>query len=265
MMLHLIASRHGRALAEVVANGLVSGRIRHDSESQRATADDTLGVVNQRLAGIVHAMEAHLETPLTTEALALRAGVSVRQIERLMRETLGETPSRYYLKLRLQAARNHLFYGDMPIQEISRACGFSSPVGAVARLPAALRRQPARVPQAILGRPAGTLPAGAATAAGGAGERGLAATPSIQIHPDRLGLGVLVHRLGAVVAGERARALVAAERRLHVALREGVDRDRAAGKRARHPERLGDVAREDRGVEAVLRCRGRCAPPRRRP
>jgi AraC family carnitine catabolism transcriptional activator len=127
MMLHLIASRHGRALAEVVANGLVSGRIRHDSESQRATADDTLGVVNQRLAAIVQAMEAHLETPLTTEALALRAGVSVRQIERLMRETLGETPSRYYLKLRLQAARNHLFYGDMPIQEISRACGFSSP------------------------------------------------------------------------------------------------------------------------------------------
>lgn len=127
MMLHLIAGRHGRALAEVVANGLVHGRIRNDGESQRATAEDALGVVNQRLASIIHAMEAHLETPLTTEALALRAGISVRQIERLMRETLGETPSRYYLKLRLQAARNHLFYGNMPIQEISRACGFSSP------------------------------------------------------------------------------------------------------------------------------------------
>src|SRR5579872_3019676 len=47
--------------------------------------------------------------------------------ERLMSETLGETPSRYYLKLRLQAARNHLFYGDMPVQEIAQACGFSSP------------------------------------------------------------------------------------------------------------------------------------------
>jgi AraC family carnitine catabolism transcriptional activator len=72
-------------------------------------------------------MEAHLEAPLSTDALAARAGVSVRQLERLMRDTLKEAPSRYYLKLRLQAARNHLFYGDMPIQEIAQACGFSSP------------------------------------------------------------------------------------------------------------------------------------------
>jgi len=127
MMLHLIANRHGRSLAEVTANGLVHGRIRHDSEQQRASADEALGVINHRLAGIVQTMEAHLETPLSTEQLAARAGISVRQIERLMRETLGETPSRYYLKLRLQAARNHLFYGDLPIQDIAHTCGFSSP------------------------------------------------------------------------------------------------------------------------------------------
>ena len=127
LMLHLIANRHGRALAEVVANGFVHGRIRHDSEKQRASANDAFGLVNHRLASIVRTMEAHLETPLSTEALAARAGISVRQIERLMRDNLGETPSRYYLKLRLQAARNHLFYGDMPIQDIAQACGFSSP------------------------------------------------------------------------------------------------------------------------------------------
>ncbi len=127
MMLHLIANRHGRSLAEVTANGLVHGRIRHDGEKQRESADEALGVINHRLASIVQTMEAHLETPLRTDQLAARAGISVRQIERLMRETLGETPSRYYLKLRLQAARNHLFYGDLPIQEIAHACGFSSP------------------------------------------------------------------------------------------------------------------------------------------
>ncbi|MCB1501294.1 MAG: GlxA family transcriptional regulator [Bauldia sp.] len=127
MMLHLIAIRHGRALAEVVSNGMVHGRIRHDSEVQREDADDALGVVNHRLAGIVQIMEENLEAPLSTVELASRAGISIRQIERLMRETLGETPSRYYLKLRLQAARNHLFYGDLPIQEIGHACGFSSP------------------------------------------------------------------------------------------------------------------------------------------
>ena len=64
MMLHLVANRHGRALAEVVANGLVHGRIRHDGERQRVSAGDALGVVNHRLAGIVETMEEHLELSL---------------------------------------------------------------------------------------------------------------------------------------------------------------------------------------------------------
>jgi AraC family carnitine catabolism transcriptional activator len=127
MMLHLIANKHGRALAEVVANGFVHGRIRRDGDSQRASADDAFSLSNHRLAGIVQDMEANLESPLSADELAARAGISVRQLERLMRDTLQEAPSRYYLKLRLQAARNHLFYGDMPIQEIAQACGFSSP------------------------------------------------------------------------------------------------------------------------------------------
>jgi hypothetical protein len=33
---------------------------------------------------------------------------------------------KYYLKIRLQAARNLLFYTDRPIQEIALASGFSS-------------------------------------------------------------------------------------------------------------------------------------------
>jgi AraC family carnitine catabolism transcriptional activator len=32
---------------------------------------------------------------------------------------------RYYLKIRLQAARNLLFYSDVPIQNIALSCGFS--------------------------------------------------------------------------------------------------------------------------------------------
>lgn len=127
MMLHLIASKQGRALAEVVANGFVRGRVRHAGEPQRVSADAAFGSASHRLASIVQDMEANLETPLPTETLARRAGISVRQLERLMRDTLREAPSRYYLKLRLQAARNHLFYGDTPVKDIAEACGFSSP------------------------------------------------------------------------------------------------------------------------------------------
>lgn len=127
MMLHLIALKHGRDLAQIVANGFVHGRIRREAEQQRVSADDAFGHVDPRLGRIVQAMEANLDAPLGARELAVRAGISVRQLERLIRDRFGDTPMRYYLKLRLQAARNHLFYGDMPIQDIAAACGFSSP------------------------------------------------------------------------------------------------------------------------------------------
>jgi transcriptional regulator GlxA family with amidase domain len=127
MMLHLIGLKHGGDLAQIVANGFVHGPVRRDGEQQRVSADDGFGHVDPRLATIVRAMEDNLETPLSAEQLAHHAHISVRQLERLIRARFGDTPMRYYLKLRLHAARNHLFYGDMPIQEIAAACGFSAP------------------------------------------------------------------------------------------------------------------------------------------
>jgi AraC family transcriptional regulator, carnitine catabolism transcriptional activator len=127
MMLHLIEQHHGRDLAQVVANGFVHGRIRGPADEQRFSADDVAGHVDPRLGRVVRAMEANIETPLGRAELAARAGISVRQMERLVRARFADTPMHYYLKLRLQAARNHLFYGEMPIQDIAAVCGFSSP------------------------------------------------------------------------------------------------------------------------------------------
>jgi AraC family transcriptional regulator, carnitine catabolism transcriptional activator len=127
MMLHLIEQHHGRDLAQVVANGFVHGRIRGPAEEQRFSANDVAGHVDPRLGRVVRAMEMNIETPLCRAELAARAGISVRQMERLVRARFADTPMHYYLKLRLQAARNHLFYGELPIQDIAAVCGFSSP------------------------------------------------------------------------------------------------------------------------------------------
>jgi Transcriptional regulator containing an amidase domain and an AraC-type DNA-binding HTH domain len=51
----------------------------------------------------------------------------VRALGRILRDRVGESPMRYYLKVRLQAARNSLFYSDIPIQGIAASCGFSCP------------------------------------------------------------------------------------------------------------------------------------------
>jgi AraC family carnitine catabolism transcriptional activator len=127
LMLELIRTKHGHDLAEVVRAGLVHERQRSGFEPQRTAIGGHMASVDRRIAGIVADMEAHLDQPLAPRQLAARAGISVRQLERLIQSRFSDTPGGYYLKLRLQAARNHLFYGDMPIQEIAMATGFSSP------------------------------------------------------------------------------------------------------------------------------------------
>ena len=72
-------------------------------------------------------MEQHLANPLSAEELAERAGISVRALGRALKERVGASPMRYYRKLRLQAARNALFYSDVAIQDVATACGFASP------------------------------------------------------------------------------------------------------------------------------------------
>ncbi len=73
-------------------------------------------------------MDDGLESPLAAHALAASAGVSLRQLERPIRDRFDDTPMGHHLKLRLQAARNQPFFGDLPIQEIAAARGLSSPL-----------------------------------------------------------------------------------------------------------------------------------------
>ncbi len=127
MMLQLIYLRHGYALAQVVANGFVHERIRGAGERQRRAPEEPGGTGRDALLSLIQSMEENLEAPLSRAELARAYGLSVRQLERVMRRRLNETPMSYYLKLRLLAARNLLFYSDLRIQEIASACGFSSP------------------------------------------------------------------------------------------------------------------------------------------
>jgi AraC family carnitine catabolism transcriptional activator len=127
MMLHLIALRHGHHLAQTVANGLIHHRPRRGSEQQRVVMPEAGDNSDARLRRIIGTMEAHLDPPLAPRALAASCGVSVRQLERIIRARFGDTPMQRYLKIRLQAARNLLFYGDIPIKQVAATCGFSAP------------------------------------------------------------------------------------------------------------------------------------------
>jgi len=58
-------------------------------------------------------------------ALAERAALSPRQLHRLFVDQLGETPARYVLARRLDAARD-LLAGGMSVEAAAAATGFAS-------------------------------------------------------------------------------------------------------------------------------------------
>jgi transcriptional regulator GlxA family with amidase domain len=124
LMLHLIRHRHGTALAQIVANGFVSPALRAETDAQRF-APRSRSDEASLIARIVRAMERDLAAPLRAAEVAAAVNIDERTLYRVFHEGVGEPPMRYYLKLRLQAARNVLFYTDTPIHVIAERHGFS--------------------------------------------------------------------------------------------------------------------------------------------
>lgn len=126
MMLHLIASRHGRQLAQAVANQFHHDRIRDAADEQRGGWSGNLESLPEALRRVIRTMVANIETPLPVEALADVAGVSTRQLERIFMRHLRKTPARYYLELRIAHGRELLIYSNWQILDVAVAAGFTS-------------------------------------------------------------------------------------------------------------------------------------------
>ncbi|MCW2241652.1 GlxA family transcriptional regulator [Azospirillum canadense] len=126
MMLALIERQHGHALAVAVAEQFLHTRIRPPSDNQRMDILSRYDITDTRLANAIVLMEQNIEHPLPTPAIALRVGISSRQLERLFLSTFGNTPAKFYLDLRLQQARRLLAETGQSILQIALRCGFAS-------------------------------------------------------------------------------------------------------------------------------------------
>lgn len=126
MMLHFISQQHSLEVSAAIADQFLCERIRHPDDKQRVPLQHLLGHRSQKLIAAVELMEANLKEPIKQKELADYVGLSRRQLERLFRKHLASTPSRYYLKLRLERARKLLQQSGLSILEISSVCGFMS-------------------------------------------------------------------------------------------------------------------------------------------
>jgi len=126
LMLHVITGQHGFALASAVSDQFIHERIRDKRDRQRMALPARLGIRHPKLLAAIRRMEENLEEPVSRSELARTIKVSSRQLERLFRKYLGRTPTRFYLDLRLDKARQLLQQTDMTVLDVALACGFVS-------------------------------------------------------------------------------------------------------------------------------------------
>ncbi|MFT5720099.1 MAG: transcriptional regulator GlxA family with amidase domain [Motiliproteus sp.] len=128
MFLNYITLKYGGKLSGAVSDMFICDRVRGEFDQQRVSLRQmhTQGQPVQKLVDIIELMEANLEEPIELDELASYVAVSRRQLERMFLKNLDCSPSRYYLKLRLDRARQLLKQSSLSIVEISAACGFVS-------------------------------------------------------------------------------------------------------------------------------------------
>lgn len=126
LMLHLIRSRLGMAVALDVASVFIYDQARAATDAQPLVSLGRLDGYDPRLAQAIRLMESHVDRPLPVSAIALRAGVTARTLEKIFAAAIGETPGAYYLRLRLNAARRLVLDTAEPMADIAARSGFSS-------------------------------------------------------------------------------------------------------------------------------------------
>lgn len=126
MMLFLIEAKLGRLVAEHVAANFILDRIRPSGERQPLNADDRIGVRQPMLARAMEMIEDRIgeKQPLSDVSEAL--GISLRQLQRLFRAYLGESPAAFIKLLRLKRAQSMLQTMRLPVTDVAMACGFGS-------------------------------------------------------------------------------------------------------------------------------------------
>jgi AraC family carnitine catabolism transcriptional activator len=126
MMLACIAQDHGTSLAAEVAAQLMLPGWRPGDQPQPAPGARTHRASDPGLDRAITIMEQHVEEPLSCAEVARRAGLSIRQMQRLFQKGLGTRPARHYQSIRLSKAHALLQQTDLSVTEIAVSAGFGS-------------------------------------------------------------------------------------------------------------------------------------------
>lgn len=126
LTLSFIEEDHGETLARGVAMGTVAYLQRPGGQSQMSMFVSTRVSGDLLVRRIRDHVVSHLDSDLTTPALARFAGVSERHLGRLFLTHVECTPAQYVRGVRTEAAAQLALSTDLPLGAVARQCGFGS-------------------------------------------------------------------------------------------------------------------------------------------
>ena len=125
-MLYLIRLRYGYHLALEVSSVFIYDGTHIGSDAQPLLSLGNLEQQEPRVASAIRLMEQHLEDTLPLTMIAQQLDLSLRMLGYLFEQNLQTSPGKFYLRLRLQAARRLSLDTRLPMQEIAIRTGFNS-------------------------------------------------------------------------------------------------------------------------------------------
>ncbi|GAA0325037.1 GlxA family transcriptional regulator [Sphingomonas oligophenolica] len=126
LALALVRDDLGPSAALEIGREMVVHSMRAGPQPQFSEASRVQARAPRRLADLVAWIVANLGADLSLPVLAARAAIGERQLSRMFRDGLGETPGALVARLRLEAARDLLSAGRVPVSEVARLAGYRS-------------------------------------------------------------------------------------------------------------------------------------------
>lgn len=123
LALHLIAVRHGAAVAARVARSMVVYARRNGDDPQHSAMLRHRAHLNDAVHRAQDIIDARFDERLPLDDVAAACDVSPRTLTRLFTTATGMTPLRYQHTLRLERAENLIAHGST-VEAAARACGF---------------------------------------------------------------------------------------------------------------------------------------------
>ena len=126
LMTYLLTQAPGsRQLANEVANHLIAER-RSLTDTQPVSVIHQGRVTGAAMIEALRLMEANVAEPLTIVEVARFSGLELRSLQRQFKRSLGKSPERVYLDIRLARARILVQRSDKSLRDVAAETGFAS-------------------------------------------------------------------------------------------------------------------------------------------